>query len=85
MTALLEVEDLSVNFAGPQGTTVKAVETVSFDIEPGEAVALVGESGSGKTVSALSILQLLPYPTASHGPGSSIRFDGQELIGADAS
>ncbi|MDB5409445.1 MAG: transporter ATP-binding protein, partial [Rhodospirillales bacterium] len=55
---------------------------ISFDLDRGETVALVGESGSGKSVTALSILQLLPYPVASHGPESSIRFDGQELIGA---
>jgi microcin C transport system ATP-binding protein len=83
MTSLLEVENLSVNFAGAEGSTVTAVESVSFDIKAGEAVALVGESGSGKTVSALSVLQLLPYPTAHHGDASSIRFDGQELMGAN--
>ncbi len=55
---------------------------VSFELDKGETVALVGESGSGKSVTALSILQLLPYPPASHGPGSSIVFDGQELVGA---
>ena len=53
-----------------------------FDIARGETLALVGESGSGKSVTALSILQLLPYPAARHGPGSSIKFDGQELVGA---
>jgi microcin C transport system ATP-binding protein len=55
---------------------------VSFALDKGETVALVGESGSGKSVTALSILQLLPYPPASHGKGSSIKFDGQELVGA---
>ena len=54
---------------------------ISFDIGEGETVGLVGESGSGKSVSALSILQLLPYPTARH-PSGSITFRGQELIGA---
>ena len=54
---------------------------VSFDIDKGETLALVGESGSGKSVTALSILQLLPYPMASH-PIGSILFDGQELCGA---
>src|SRR5208282_5388487 len=48
----------------------------------GETLALVGESGSGKSVTALSILQLLPYPVAAHGAGSSIRFAGDELVGA---
>jgi microcin C transport system ATP-binding protein len=54
---------------------------VSLDIDKGETVGLVGESGSGKSVTALSILQLLPYPLARH-PGGSIRFRGQELLGA---
>jgi microcin C transport system ATP-binding protein len=58
------------------------VRGVSFDLEKGETLALVGESGSGKSVTALSILQLLHYPTASHGSGSSVKFDGQELVGA---
>ncbi len=79
--ALLELRDLSVNFAMP-GQTIAAVKGVSFSLDKGETVALVGESGSGKSVTALSILQLLPYPPASHGKGSSIVFDGQELIGA---
>jgi microcin C transport system ATP-binding protein len=79
--SLLEVEDLSVDFK-IEGGTLEAVRRVSFRIDKGETVALVGESGSGKSVTALSILQLLPYPKASH-PGGSIRLDGRELIGAD--
>ena len=78
---LLSVRDLSVSFDAPGGE-VRAVRHVSFDIDRGETVALVGESGSGKSVTALSIVQLLPYPMASH-PSGSIRFDGQELIGRD--
>jgi microcin C transport system ATP-binding protein len=78
---LLSVRNLSVTFTAA-GRTVEAVKGVSFDLDRGETVALVGESGSGKSVTALSIMQLLPYPAASHGPGSSIRFDGQELVGA---
>ena len=58
------------------------MRAVSFQIEKGETVALVGESGSGKSVTALSILQLLPYPKAWH-PSGSIRLGGRELIGAD--
>lgn len=73
---LLEISDLAVSFA-----TVSAVKRVSLRLDRGETLALVGESGSGKSVSALSILQLLPYPHAHH-PTGSIRFRGQELIGA---
>jgi microcin C transport system ATP-binding protein len=75
---LLSVRDLSVAFH-QGGATTLAVDKVSFQIKRGECVALVGESGSGKSVSALSILKLLPYPNASH-PSGSIRFKGQELI-----
>ncbi len=80
---LLEIRDLSVSFdVGGGKPPFVAVERVSFDIRRGETMALVGESGSGKSVTALSILQLLPYPLASHAPGSSIRFGGRELVGA---
>jgi microcin C transport system ATP-binding protein len=75
---LLRVHDLSVAFHQPSGTSV-AVDRISFEIKRGECVALVGESGSGKSVSALSVLKLLPYPTASH-PSGSIYFKGQELL-----
>src|SRR5271169_4043485 len=75
---LLAVRDLSVAFHQQSGTSV-AVDRISFEIKRGECVALVGESGSGKSVSALSILKLLPYPTASH-PSGSIRFKGRELL-----
>ena len=78
---LLEVKDLSVAFSQGQRTTL-AVDKVSFSIAKGETLALVGESGSGKSVSALSILKLLPYPSASH-PSGSVRFKGQELLDAD--
>ena len=78
--SLLEVQNLSVNF-GAGADPVRAVRGVSFTIARGETVALVGESGSGKSVTALSVLQLLPYPAASH-PSGSIRFQGQELVGA---
>ncbi|MDP6884396.1 MAG: ATP-binding cassette domain-containing protein, partial [Rhodospirillales bacterium] len=62
---LLRVRDLSVSF-GRGARQVDAVREVSFDIAKGETVGLVGESGSGKSVTALSVLQLLPYPTAWH-------------------
>ncbi|MDG4721475.1 ABC transporter ATP-binding protein [Thalassospira aquimaris] len=74
---LLDVSNLSVNFG-----KVHAVKGVSFSMARGETMALVGESGSGKSVTALSILQLLPYPRATH-PSGSITFDGTEMVGAD--
>ena len=78
---LLEVKDLSVAFR-QGGSSVLAVDKVSFAINKGETLALVGESGSGKSVSALSILKLLPYPSASH-PSGSVLFKGEELLDAD--
>ena len=75
---LLDVRDLSVAFRHGDGAST-AVDHVSFEIGRGECVALVGESGSGKSVSALSILKLLPYPTATH-PSGSIHFKGQDLL-----
>ncbi len=82
MTApILEVRDLSVDFQ-IEGGQAHAVKKISFDLSPGETLAIVGESGSGKSVTALSILQLLPYPAASH-PSGSILYRGQELMGAD--
>lgn len=77
---LLEVKDLSVRFKTPTGN-FDAVKSVSFSLAKGGSLALVGESGSGKSVTALSILQLLPYPLASH-PSGSIEFAGQNLVGA---
>jgi len=80
---LLEIRDLSVTFAGRGGSkSVEAVRGVSLTLDRSETVALVGESGSGKSVTALSILQLLPYPLATHGADSSIRLAGEELVGA---
>jgi microcin C transport system ATP-binding protein len=79
--ALLRVRNLGVSFR-VEHQDVPAVRAVSFDIDRGETLALVGESGSGKSVTALSVLQLLPYPVASHAPGSSIRFRGEEVVGA---
>jgi microcin C transport system ATP-binding protein len=80
VSALLEVRNLGVTFAGEDGEVV-AVRGASFTIERGQTLALVGESGSGKSVTALSIVQLLPYPRARH-PSGSIRFQGHELLGA---
>ncbi len=79
MTApLLSVRDLSVAFH-QGGKESLAVDRVSFEIMPGEVLALVGESGSGKSVTANSILKLLPYPAASH-PSGRILFEGKDLL-----
>ena len=80
MASLIEVKNLSVRFVGA-GSDALAAKTVSFDIQKGETVALVGESGSGKTVTALSILRLLPYPDAQH-PSGEILFEGRDLLRA---
>ncbi len=78
---LIEVRDLAVEFvSGSQQQRV--VESISFDIRRGETLALVGESGSGKSVTAHSILRLLPYPLARH-PSGSIRYEGQDLLSLD--
>ena len=75
---LVRVDDLSVTFRNGDNVT-DAVRHVSFDIKKGETVALVGESGSGKTVTALSILRLLPYPSATH-PSGAISFKGEDVL-----
>jgi microcin C transport system ATP-binding protein len=75
---LLSVRDLSVAFR-QDGRDMLAVDRISFNIMPGETVALVGESGSGKSVTALSVLKLLPYPSAHH-PSGHILFKGKDLI-----
>ncbi len=79
--SLLSVRDLSVAFS-QGGRTTTAVDHISFDIAKGETVALVGESGSGKSVSALSVLKLLPYPPASH-PSGQVLFQGNDLLAMD--
>jgi microcin C transport system ATP-binding protein len=78
---LLSVRDLSVAFT-QGGQETLAVDHISFDIGKGETVALVGESGSGKSVSALSVLKLLPYPSASH-PSGEILFHDENLLAKD--
>ena len=80
---LLDVKDLSVTFK-QSGKEFLAVDHISFSLNKGETLALVGESGSGKSVSALSILKLLPYPSASH-PSGQVFFNGQDLLDADES
>lgn len=79
---LLDIRNLAVSFGhGPRQIT--AVQNFNLSMQAGEVVALVGESGSGKTVSAMSILQLLPYPQAHH-PAGQIYFKGQDLLKASA-
>ena len=75
---LLDIRELSVAFRHEGGDSI-AVDRISFSIRRGQCVALVGESGSGKSVSALSVLKLLPYPSASH-PSGSILFNGRDLL-----
>ena len=74
---ILSIKDLSIAF-GRGSREVLAVDRVSFDIRKGETMALVGESGSGKSITALSVMKLLPYPAAHH-PSGSIKFQGREL------
>jgi ABC-type microcin C transport system duplicated ATPase subunit YejF len=81
MNNILEINNLSINFATRDGA-FKAVDDISFNIENNKTMALVGESGSGKSVTAMSILQLLPRPQASYSQTSSIKFKGDEIIDA---
>jgi len=78
---LLAIEDLSVAFRQDERQSL-AVDRVSITLDKGETVALVGESGSGKSVTALSVVRLLPYPAASH-PTGRILFKGRDLLTAD--
>ena len=77
---LLSIEDLSVDFISGENVQ-HAVKNISFTINKGETLALVGESGSGKSVTAHSILRLLPYPLASH-PSGKIFYQGKDLLSA---
>jgi oligopeptide/dipeptide ABC transporter ATP-binding protein len=79
---LLEVRDLRTHFHTDDGV-VRAVDGVSFRIDPGETLAVVGESGSGKSVTSLSILRLVPEPPG-RIVGGSVRFRGRDLIGLPA-
>jgi microcin C transport system ATP-binding protein len=82
-SSLLSVTDLSIGFRQGERETL-AVDRISFEIGKGETVAIVGESGSGKSVTALSVMKLLPYPSAHH-PSGRIEFKGQELLGLSES
>ena len=81
MNKILEINNLSINFATRDGS-FSAVKNISFEIEKNQTMALVGESGSGKSVTAMSILQLLPRPQATYSNDSSIKFNNNELINA---
>ena len=81
MTALLEVNGLRTHFFTSAGV-VKAVDGVTFDLMEGEALALVGESGCGKSITALSIMRLIPSPPG-RILGGTIRFMGDDLLAQD--
>ena len=83
MSSLLTVNRLDVFFDTPDGRIVGA-QDIAFSVQAGRTTALVGESGSGKTVSAMSILQLLPYPVAGHSPDSEVLWKGQNLLHSKA-
>ena len=80
--SILEVKHLSINFRKKNGDIFPAVKDISFNLEQGEILGIVGESGSGKSVTALSVLGLLPYPKAFHGPNSIIEYQGKNLLTA---
>ena len=81
---LLEIRDLSIRFRLDESTTVDAVKGIGFDVPVRSTVALVGESGSGKSVTALSVMGLLPPENSSIGPASRILYRGRDLLGAAA-
>jgi len=78
---VLEIRDLKVHFLQEEGPPVRAVDGMSYSVKRGECVAIIGESGSGKTVSALSILRLIPFPPGLIA-GGEILFDGQDILKA---
>lgn len=78
MARLLEIDNLQTQFNTSAGT-VKAVDGVTYDVEAGETVAVVGESGCGKSVTALSIMQLIPWPPGKI-VGGKISFNGKNLL-----
>ncbi len=77
--SLLTVKNLSIAFRNDDGSTNLAADNLSFSLEKGKVLGIVGESGSGKSVTAMSLLGLLPYPKAVLGEKSSIIFAGQDL------
>lgn len=78
MSKLLEINNLSTNFSTPRGV-LKAVNNISYNVNPGEIVGIVGESGSGKSVSALSIMRLVPDPPGKIVNGEII-FNNQDIL-----
>ena len=78
--SLLSIENLSISFKRNDGKDFQAVNNVSFKLEKGEILGIVGESGSGKSVTALSILKLLPYSRTYHSENSKILFENQNLL-----
>ena len=81
MNKILEIKNLVIDFESKE-STFRAVDDISLAIEKGKTLSLVGESGSGKSVTALSILQLLPEGTVRYSKDSSIEFEGKEIIGS---
>ena len=81
MKNIVEVKDLTIDFEIRNGS-FRAVDKISFDIKNNKTLALVGESGSGKSVTAMSLMQLLPMPQASFSKESSIKFINKEIINA---
>ena len=81
MDKILEINKLSIEFES-KDSLFRAVDNISFNIEKGKTLSLVGESGSGKSVTALSVLQLLPEGTARFVDGSSIKFEDDEILGS---
>ena len=82
MKSLLQISNLSINFQVRKAEFC-AVKNLDLEIKENQIAGLVGESGSGKSVTAMSIMRLLPEPKASFGDQSSIKFDGEEILSAD--
>ena len=82
MKSLLKISNLSVNFQ-VRKKEFSAVKNLNLSINENQIVGLVGESGSGKSVTAMSIMRLLPEPKATYAEESSIMFDGEEILSAD--